>query len=645
MIESGGIRSREPVAGKITAAVLLLAVLYFGQPVIIPFALSLLLCVPLAPLAAALERAGLGRVIAVMAVSFLTALAVLAVGWLVVVQVRDVAVKMPTYRENIAAKARDLRDSLEGPLGRASRAVQDLRQEITSQPKPRAGPAVSDSSATLRPDQSGDEFAELEEDLGGASEEPVKVEVVPPGTADVWTVTRTLGYALRPLTMIGIAFVLTVFILIWREDLRDRVIRVFGGDDINFTTQALDDAARSVTRYLLMLFVVNTSTGAAVAIGLYFIGVPNAILWGLLFALLRFMPLVGTLIAAALPIALSLAVFDNWTYPILVIALYVTVDVISSNLLEPLLYGAHTGASPLAVLIAVIVWTFLWGPIGLVLAMPLTVSLVALGRYVPQLSFLTVLLGNQPALSADLRLYQRLLALDAVGARRVLQPEAAAASSCEVFERVIMPVLIRAKHDHNRGALVQEREEFLRETIGRMIDEVHEYQVGKTAAAKGDAARENGEPAPVSLSAREVPPLLCVPAYGRYDELAASMLAHILAQEGLPARVVSRKLLAGELLQTVDSENTRIICIAAIGEDGKSRARYLVKRLSKEAARVDVIVGLWGAHGADSYTAEQFALGGRVEVACTCEQIRQAAGQRAIAASLAPPKPLAAASA
>ena len=614
------LRSR---ALRLIAALLVIAAVYLARPILVPFALSLLLSVLLAPFVRVLERVGLGRAPSVLTISSLAFAAVLGVGWLVLVQARDVAENIPVYRENIAEKVKDLHESLDATLGRASRAVQELREEIAA-PHPPAEPSPPAPKHELQvlpprlPEpQTG------HESTTAATKKPVKVELVPKDAAALAAITRTIGSAVRPLVTAGVAFVFVVFILVWREDLRDRVIRVFGGEDVNYSTQALNETTQSVARYLTMLFVINGLNGAVVALGLWIIGLPNALLWGLLFALLRFMPLVGTLTAAALPILLALAVFDAWSYAVLVVALFVIVDALSSNVLEPVLYGAHTAASPMAVLVAVVVWTWLWGPVGLILAVPLTVSLVALGKYVPELSFLTILLGNQPALPPDLRLYQRLLAGDPVAARKVIDKELASAPTVDVFEHVILGAMVWAKSDHNRGALDESREGFLREALAELIAHVHDRALQER--------RVNG------AGAQALPcdvPALCVPAFGRYDEMAAQILADVLIEDGLAARAVSRKLLAGELLEAVHSEHARIVCITAIGDDGKSRARYLVKRLLKEQDDLKIVVGLWGTSAMDSNAAKAFALAGRVDVAFSLADVRNMVEQHALSVAL-----------
>jgi predicted PurR-regulated permease PerM len=408
-------RSRRSNHLTIITAIAVIAALYFGREILIPFAVALLLSLLLAPMVKRVERVGIGRVTSVILVTASSFCLVLAAGWLVVAQAQSVADNLPSYRKNIIEKTRAVRSSVRRVLGSASEAVEEIQHEIgrsetdaslSNAPQP-PDPSLGDSAAGQAPTASGAIDANVE----AASPEAVKVEVVAQN-AGLAALTAALSSLVRPMAIAGIAFVFAIFMLIWREDLRDRVIRVFGSRRISFSTQAINDMGAAVSRYLLMLFFVNAVNGAVIALGLWLIGVPSALLWGLLMALLRFVPLIGTITAASLPILLALAIFDNWTYPLMVIALFIVVDAVSANFVEPVLYGTQIGASPMAVLAAATFWTWLWGPIGLLLAMPLTVSLVVLGRYVRPLSFLTVLLGNEPALPRELRFYQPLLSND-----------------------------------------------------------------------------------------------------------------------------------------------------------------------------------------------------------------------------------------
>ena len=281
---------------------------------------------------------------------------------------------------------------------------------------------------------------------------------------------------LAPLGRAGIVVIFTVFMLFKREDLRNRLLRLAGLGQLNRMTQALDDAAQRVSRYLLMQFLVNAGFGVLFGFGVYLIGVPYPALWGAVAGILRIVPYVGTLVAALLPLALSLAVFDGWLRPLLVFLLVMGLELIIGNFVEPWLYGAHVGISSLALLVTAVFWTVLWGPAGLILSTPLTVCVVVLGRYVPQLSFLQILLGDEPALAAEAQIYQRLLAMDQLEARAIVDQFLKGRPLVELYDSVLIPALSMAEQDRHKGAIDAAREEFLFLSMNEMIAEFSEYQ-------------------------------------------------------------------------------------------------------------------------------------------------------------------------
>jgi predicted PurR-regulated permease PerM len=650
-------RSKRKSSSKqlaILTAIAVVAALYYGRALIMPLAIAVLLSFLLAPLVKRAEKLGLGRVPSVVLVSALFFAAILGAGWLVVVQARSVAADLPTYRENIVAKARTIHGSVNSILGTASKTMEDIREEIDGKKgKEPAGDggeslmssaqvgAIEDSrtsdamtgaikTSRTRIDEPGldlqmSDSADISPppQSGGApdsqDDEAVKVEVVSQSTA-FSTLSTALASVAGIAVMAGIAFVFVVFILIWREDLRDRVIRVLGGSRISFSTQAMNELGSSVSRYLLMLFVVNVANGAVIALGLWLIGLPSALLWGLLMAVLRFVPIIGTLTAAALPILLSLAIFDNWTYPLLVIALYITVDALSGNILEPILYGPQVGASSMAVLFAVTFWTWLWGPIGLLLAMPLTVSLVVLGRYVRPLSFLTILLGNQPALPRELRFYQRILSNDTdEAAGIILTALKDGLSREEVYEQVVAPAILLAREDHASGFIDDLQEEHLHDALMIVL------QPG--GPDKGEVEPEQSGQEPEFDRLR----IDCVPANGRLDEALCHMMCHLLSEARLPCRVVSRSVLAGELVEAVRTERINVLCIMGAGAEGERGARYLARRLRSRHSDVPIVVGLWTSDP-DAVGKSQWGQRERVETASSFREAREAATRLAATA-------------
>ena len=374
-----------PASATATVAVVVVVVgaLYLGRDILVPLALAILLSFMLAPIVIRLRRLGLGRIPSVFAVVVLLFVVLLGLGSIVASQVVHLAENLPRYEWNLRAKIRDLPIAVPsgGVVERTTDMLRDLREEL--------------EKATKGPEAKGTD---------AAAEQPVKpvlVQVQEP-VAPMQTLRELGGPLVKPIATAGLVLVFVIFMLLQREDLRDRIIRLVGSGDVARTTEAMNDAAKRISRYLLMQLVINVLYGLPVGIGLYLIGVPNPILWGLLATILRFIPYVGPMIAALFPIALSFAVAPGWTVPLLTIALFVTLELFSNNILEPWLYGSSTGLSPVAVLVAVVVWTTLWGPVGLLLSTPLTVCLVVLGRHVPQLAFFDVLLGDEPALPPEI---------------------------------------------------------------------------------------------------------------------------------------------------------------------------------------------------------------------------------------------------
>lgn len=363
---------RSPAHSNIAAVVLVFAViagLYFARDILIPLALALTLTFLLTPAVALLEKFRLGRVLPVIVTVLVSMAAAGCITWVIANQLVDVVSQLPTYRQNIHAKIEALRNRGKGPLGRAAASAQEIGKELSSPDVPAIVPAPSMRSQRER--------------NAPKLPPPVPVQIVQAPTNGLADLPDLLKPVLAPIGRAGMVLIFAIFMLTKRADLRNRLLRLVGLGQMNMMTQALDDAAHRVSRYLLMQFLVNAGYGILFGTGLYFIGVPNPILWGALAGILRIVPYVGTLVAAALPILLSLAVFDSWLPPVLVFSLFAGLELIIGNFVEPWLYGAHTGISSLALLVTAVFWTVLWGPAGLILSTPLTVCVVVLGRYFP----------------------------------------------------------------------------------------------------------------------------------------------------------------------------------------------------------------------------------------------------------------------
>jgi AI-2E family transporter len=387
---------------------------------------------------------------------------------------------------------------------------------------------------------------------------------------------------LQPLAMAGLVIVFVIMFLLEREDLRDRVLRLAGRRDLHRTTVAMDDAAGRISRYLLRQVLVNACCGLPIGIGLALIGIPNAALWGIFAALLRFLPYLGIVIAASFPVALAVAVDPGWMLLVWVILLFVGVELLVANLLEPWVYAASTGLSSVALIAAATFWTWLWGPIGLLLSTPLTVCLVVLGRHVPQLEFLDVILGNQPVLSPDETFYQRLLANDPEEATEQAEEFVKEGFLAEFFDEVAIPALVRAQDDSDDGVLSAERRLMIREGIRAMLEDLSDD-------APADAASATGSPITEGSSG-----IVCVAGRNELDEAAGSLLVHILRSQqsasiadALPAQALTSDRGRSSL------DHATVICLSLISTQSPVRARYIVRRLSRRAPRARIVVGLW----------------------------------------------------
>jgi hypothetical protein len=435
---------------------------------------------------------------------------------------------------------------------------------------------------------------------------------------------------LAPLGRAGIVLIFTIFMLIKREDLRNRLLRLVGLSQQNIMTQALDDAARRVSRYLLMQFLVNAAFGGLFGTGLYFIGVPNPALWGMLAGILRIVPYIGTLVAATLPILLSVAIFDGWLPPLLVFVLFAGLELITGNFIEPWLYGAHTGISSLALLVTTVFWTVLWGPAGLILSTPLTVCLVVLGRYFPQLSFLHILLGDEQALEAEAQLYQRLLAMDQLEARAVVDGFLKGRPLIELYDSVLIPALSLAEQDRHNGTIDTAHEEFLFLSINEMIAEFSEYlpadsKSGEDSALTPEAAEHSNSR------------IICLPAHDLADEITAAMLSQLLEQEGFAtlAFPFAGSSSPDEWLAAIGAGRSDVVCISALPPYAFAPARAMCKQIRGRFPKLKVVVCVWGFGGDTTKAKARFE---RTQPDRLCTSLAEAVAQ---VQELVGPKPAA----
>ena len=545
------------------------AALYFARAVLVPFALAMLFSFLLTPLVRRLEKLRLPRVPAVLLVVILAMTAAVFVGVRVTSQLIDVSGQLPIYRANLENKVASLHNGESLGLVRATEEVSQLEAEMVETLPGKAGTGRQ---------QKGRALAESK------SDKPVAVQVVTaPG--DAWGSMLTL---LSPLGGAAVVLVFTVFILLRLEDLRNRFIRLVGHNHLNLMTQALDDASQRIGRYLLLQFIVNASYGIIIGAGLHFIGLPNPLLWGVLAAAFRFLPFVGPPIAAILPIVLSLAVFHGWTRTLVIVGLYLVTEIVVANFVEPMLYGANTGISSLAILVAAVFWTVLWGPVGLVLSTPLTVCLVVLGRHVPQMEFLHVLLGDEPVLSPDMHFYQRMLASDLSEARQVLETHLHGKRLQELYDSVVIPALGMAQRDsHDLDA---EGGESVCRSTRELLEELNEEY-----ADHRDLVPDT-TPSPIGGTAASFNRIVCVPAKTSADETIGSMLVQLLEREGNYAQCISLGTNA-EMIDQLAEDKPDVVIVSALQPFALAHARKLYLQIRARLPKTAVMVGLWNFSG------------------------------------------------
>jgi predicted PurR-regulated permease PerM len=583
MRRTDGVRS-SPQLLTVVLAIVAVATLYFARVVFVPFTLAVLFAFLLTPIVSLFDRIRMPRAMSSLLVVAVAIVGLAVLGWYVTGQLLDVADQLPAYRSTIRRKIESVHNSKNQSLNKAADAVNEIGKELVSPvvgtPAPVATTATNGKGTVTGAITPG---------------KPMRVEVVPPAANPFESLNSLIG----PISVFGIVTVFTLFMLIRREDLRNRFIRLVGHKHLNVMTQALDDASSRVSRYLILQLGVNIGFGLVVGTGLYFIGVPHVLLWGAVAALLRFLPYVGAVMSAVLPILLSLAMFDGWTKPLLTLGLYVGVELIVGNLVEPMVYGAQVGLSSLAILVSAVFWTILWGPVGLVLSTPLTVCLVVLGRYVPNLGFLSILLGDDPVLAPESHYYQRLLASDQNEAKAVLENYLKDHTLQQLYTLVLIPALAMAEQDRHANDLDDATEQFIISSTKEFIEELTERAGELTTqnAVDGvDPVGAAGTVHAVTIAAELAKRIVCVPARDDADEMVGMMLAHLLEQCGHHSQAMAIGTVA-EMLAAVEKAKPEIICISALPPFAISHARNIYERLRELEPDVKMVIGLWGFSG------------------------------------------------
>ena len=559
----------------ITASFFILTIgaLYFGRDFFIPFAMATLLAFALSPIVAWLRRRRLPKGAAV-AVAVVTAMVIIvSLSYVVAHQVIRLADSLPQYQQSMQEKIHSFRSSTtssNGVIDRITSTVEGIERELTA-PK-----ETTEHEASKR--------------------EPIPVIVEPAPNSPVEVLRTVAGPLIAPLTATGLVVVFLIFVLLKSDDLRDRFIKLIGGGNLQLTTDAMNDAGDRVSRYLLMQMVVNIIYGLPIGIGLYLIGVPNAVLWGFLAVVFKFVPFLGPFLAALFPAILAFAIDPGWSMLFWVLGLLVAVELLSSNVVEPWLYGSSTGLSSLAIMSAAIFWTTLWGTVGLILATPLTVCLVVIGRYVPQLQFLGVLLGSDPVLEPEEQLYQRLLAGNVEGAVEIAETFVDQNSAQAFYDDIAIPTLRLAENDRQRSASDGTYKRTVADSMISVVRESSDHVRPKQNAA--DPNLQHSQP----IRALGLPHL-CIGGRTDLDFAAAEMVAQVVGERGIGARVLPPISISQHGINQLNLAGVEVVCLSYLHNQPDTYVRFASRRLKKRAPGLRVVVCLWNAPPALRQTA------------------------------------------
>lgn len=588
----------------IVVGVVVICALYLGSAVLIPITLAVLLSFVLSPLMELLRRLWLPRVVAALLAVLIAIGVIITLGGIIGTQIAGLAGQVPQYQTTIETKIGALRKLLGTDL---SSRLSGLTHKIESAGQPQQ-PTSTQPTSTQPTQQPG----------GAGTQEPPGSKPVPvvitqtPASSALELSRRILEPIIGPIANLGIILVVAIFTLLQKEDLRDRLIRLFGSGDLHRTTAAMDDAGQRLTRYFLTQLGINCTFGAIVGVGLYLIGVPSPVLWGVLGALLRFVPYIGSYIAAALPILLAAAVGDGWSMALWTALLYLVTELIMGQAVEPMVYGHSTGLSPFSVIIAAIFWTWIWGPIGLILSTPLTLCLVVLGRHVERLEFLDVMLGDRPALTAIENFYQRILAGDLDEAEEHAERFLAEHSLSAYYDEVALEGLQLAAADANRGVLAPQQVELINHAVKQLVHDLGDHDDVEPPPGKHDntiagptrderavahaSSPDGNEAAEHQLSPdwQVETPVLCVAGRGPLDEGVSAMLAQLLEKHGIGIRAVPHEAASRGQIAALDARDVAMVCIPYLDINGSpAHLRFLIRRIRQRFPRASVLIGIW----------------------------------------------------
>lgn len=571
-------------------AIVVVAALYLARAILMPFALAVLLSFVLAPLVRRLQRLYLPRGLAVTSVVLLAFGIIFMIGSVMLSQVNQLASDLPRYQSTLREKVQTLRGAgHSGTLERATEVLQELNTELN---KPEA--------QQTRPLQPG----------AADQQRPVPVQVQEPDPGPLRTLLTLITPLVDPLATTGLVIIFVIFILWQRQDLRNRLVRLAGSNDLQRTTNALNDAGKRLSRLFLTQLALNATFGLIVGVGWWIIGVPSAALWGILVMILRFMPYIGTWISAIFPLLLAAAVGPDWSMVIYAGILFLIVDLFIGQVVEPTMQGHSTGLSPVAVVASAAFWTWLWGPIGLVLATPITLCLVVLGRHIEQLKFLDVMFGDEPALSPPELAYQRMLARDPIEvteeARLYLKSNTVAA----YYENILLGGLRLAQIDADRGMLNEEGKKNIRDVAEDIVDDLRDHtdrpelleaandtdekplaQLSKVEAKQHDLA----DKLPSRWKAEAA--VLCIPGDSELDEALALILAQLVERQGLGAKAEKAGALSMSRIFGLDCDKALLVCVTYLQSAKPAQIRYTLRRLRRKVPDASIIVSFMGETG------------------------------------------------
>ncbi|MCP3406059.1 AI-2E family transporter [Bradyrhizobium sp. CCGB01] len=584
------IQQRGAALVNMAVAALIVAALYVGREIFVPIALAVLLSFVLAPFVIRLHSWRIPRTASVLVVVFFGFAIIFSLGGLMVSQATRLAAKLPQYQQTLSDKVESIRGLVggTGTLEQASTVLKEL------------GTQLQHGNTADQPDNG---LAKQ----GPGKAIPIPVEVKQPDPGALTTLAKIIEPLLSPLTTTGVVVIFVAFILLQREDLRNRLVRLAGSGDIQRTTAALDDAGKRLSRLFLTQMIFNAVFGLAIGIGLELIGVPSAPLWGLLAMILRFVPYIGALISAIFPLILAAAVGSGWEMLVLTALLFVALEFLAGQVIEPLIYGHSSGLSPVAVILSASFWTWLWGPIGLVMATPLTVCLVVAGRHVERLKFLEIMLGDRPPLKPPQLFYQRLLAADPLEAAEQAHDFLRDASLEDYCDTILLEGLRLAEADRQLGHLDEERLNRIASTVRELVADLElNHETGATGVPSIDLSANPGAAIAIEQTRAQLeltkessgaPPILCVPGSDKLDEAAALVLAYLLRHRGIAATAEEADALSMSKFVSLDMTDTSLACVCYVGQPSTGKIQATVRRLNKKKFDARILVALFGAEG------------------------------------------------